>query len=381
MNMGGPAYHVSLLSGRLDPDRYETLLACGDLGPGEASLENLAHRYGAHLVRVPGLSPSIDPRGDTRALRTLVGLVRRVQPHIVHTHTAKAGFLGRLAALAQRPRPVIVHTYHGHVLEGYFTPPVTRVYRTLERACGRFSDCLIGVSQATVDDLVRLGVAQRERFRVIPLGLDLAPFVRAGERERRQFRSEMGIREGDVLLTYVGRLAPIKRVDLLIRALAEARRTNDRIVLAIVGDGAARAQLEGLAAELKIARAVRFAGYRSDMPAVAAGGDIAVLASDNEGTPVSLIEAGAAAKPAVATRVGGTPDVVREDCGQLIGRGDASALASAVTALAGDPSARARMGAAAREHVLSSFSAERLLADIEALYAELQPDQPQVRKP
>src|SRR6478735_7755654 len=152
LNMGGPAHHVGFLSGLLDPERYETVLLHGDVGAGEAALSSTADRYGVRRETVPGLRPEL------RALVALVRAVRRFRPDIVHTHTAKAGMLGRLAALAMRPRPIIVHTYHGHVLEGYFGRLLNAFYRALERGLARVSDALIGVSSATVDDLVRLRI-------------------------------------------------------------------------------------------------------------------------------------------------------------------------------------------------------------------------------
>src|SRR3954468_24079079 len=179
LNMGGPAHHVGFLSGLLDPDRYETVLFHGEIGAGEAALSSTADRYGVRRETVPGLRPELRPVDDLRALVALVGAVRRFRPDIVHTHTAKAGMLGRLAALAMRPRPIIVHTYHGHVLEGYFGPLRNAFYRALERGLARVSDVLIGVSSATGDDLVRLQIAPREKFRVIPIGLDLDPFLEA----------------------------------------------------------------------------------------------------------------------------------------------------------------------------------------------------------
>src|SRR4051794_24109625 len=178
--MGGPAHHVSLLSGRLDPSRYETLLLHGDLGPGEDSLEDLVRQRHKNVAVVPGLGPELRPWQDLRALLALIRVIRRFRPDIVHTHTAKAGMIGRLAAALARPRPrVVVHTYHGHVLEGYFGAATNAFYRALERFLGRLSDALVGVSQATVDDLVRLRIAPPAKFRVIPVGLDLEPFVSA----------------------------------------------------------------------------------------------------------------------------------------------------------------------------------------------------------
>ena len=372
LNMGGPAHHVSLLSGLLDGDRYETLLLHGEVGPGEASLVDVAKRFQATLEAVPGLGPELRPMDDLRALRALIRTVRRRRPDIVHTHTAKAGMLGRLAAvLGGRPRPVIVHTYHGHVLEGYFGPARNRLYRGLERVLASRSDVLIGVSEATVDDLVRLGIAPRSRFRVVPIGLDLEPFLSAGDAERDSFRAECGVEPGEVLLTFVGRLVPIKRVDVALRAVAHARGLGAPVRLAVVGDGELRADLEGLTRELRLEDAVRFLGYRSDAAAVAAGSDLAVLSSDNEGTPVSLIEAAAAGAPAVATAVGGVPDVVTPATGMLVQPGDAEAFGAAIAHLASSPGERADMGEAARLHVRERFSVARLVRDIDGLYREL----------
>jgi glycosyltransferase involved in cell wall biosynthesis len=372
LNMGGPAHHVSLLSGMLDRDRYETLLLHGEVGPGEASLVDVAHRRGATLESVPGLGPELRPADDLRALFALVRHVRRFRPDIVHTHTAKAGMLGRLAVLfARRPRPVVLHTYHGHVLEGYFGPLQNALYRGLERGLAAMSDLLIGVSQATVDDLVRLRVAPREKFRVIPIGLDLDPFLAATRADGEEFRLETGVADGELLVTFVGRLVSIKRVDLLLRALARARELGAAVRLVIVGDGELRGDLERLAAELGVGDHVHFAGYRGDMVSVAAASDIAALSSDNEGTPVSLIEAGAAGRPAAAIAVGGVSDVVTPETGILVESGDWAALGTAIAELAADEARRSRMGAQARQHIAHRFGVQRLIGDIDAVYGEL----------
>jgi glycosyltransferase involved in cell wall biosynthesis len=363
LNIGGPAYHVSLLSGRLDRERYETLLVAGRPGPGEGSFEDLARHYGARLELLPSLSPAVDPRSDVRALAALRSLVRSFRPHIVHTHTAKAGALGRTAALlAGRPRPLVVHTYHGHVLEGYFGTGLTTAYRAIERGLARFSDRLVGVSQATVDDLVRLGVAPRERFRVIPLGLDLDRFLDL---------EAPGERDGDAVALYAGRLVPIKRVDLLLRALARARAGGAALRLVMLGDGGLRPDLERLARELGVAGAVAFLGYREDVLPHLAAADLAVLSSANEGTPVALIEAAAAARPLVGTRVGGVGDVVVPEAGRLVESGDEEGLAAVLAELSADPRLRRAMGVRAREHVRDRYGADRLLADIDTLYREL----------
>jgi glycosyltransferase involved in cell wall biosynthesis len=372
MNVGGPAYHVSLLSGRLDPARYETLLVSGKVGQGEASFTGLAESYGARLEIVESLGPDIRPLADGRALMALFRIARRFRPDIVHTHTAKAGLLGRLAALgANRPRPIIVHTYHGHVLEGYFGPLQTGVYRLLERAIAHATDCLIGVSQATVDDLVRLRVGPRPKFQVIPLGLELERFLRVTYKSGRRFREEVGAEPGEMLLTYVGRLVAIKRLDLMLRAVARARRAGTPVCLAVVGDGVLRPDLERLVQDLGLDGHVRFLGYRSDLDAITAGADAAILTSDNEGTPVSLIEAAASSLPAVATAVGGVPEVVTEGSGLLVPPNDEVAIADAITRLGTDEKLRRAMGRRARRHVIDRFSARRLIDDVDALYRSL----------
>lgn len=372
LNMGGPAHQAALLSGRrFDPDRYETLLVHGAVPPGEASLAELAEEEGAEMRFVGELRQSVNPLHDSRALARLIGIARRFKPDVVHTHTAKAGFLGRQAALAVRPRPAIVHTYHGHVLEGYFGAAKSRLYLELERAMARVSDSLIGVSQATVDDLVRLGIAPRQQFRVLPLGLDLAPLAEVDEALRASTRAELGVGPDEVLLVFVGRVVPIKRLDVLLRAVAVARASDPRIRLALVGDGEERGRLERLAGELGIAPDVFFLGYRRELHSVFSASDVAVLSSDNEGTPVSLIEAAAAGLPAVATDVGGVHEVVGEETGVLVPSRDAGALAGALLAMAGDEARRRSLGRAARARAVERYGAERLLRDVDALYREL----------
>ncbi|MGE5280912.1 MAG: glycosyltransferase [Chloroflexota bacterium] len=373
LNMGGPAHQAALLSGRrFDRERYETLLVHGAVPPGEASLAGLAEEEGATMRFLGDLRTPIDPLHDAQALAKTIGIARRFRPHVVHTHTAKAGFIGRQAALAVRPRPAIVHTYHGHVLEGYFGAAKSRLYLELERAMARVSDRLIGVSQATVDDLVRLRVAARERFSVLPLGLDLAPLAEPDDGSLwRDTREELGVGEEEILLVFVGRVVRIKRLDVLLEALAQARELEPRLRLALVGDGEERAWLEGVAARLGVASAVLFLGYRRELRPLFAAADLAVLSSDNEGTPVSLIEAAAAGLPAVATDVGGVREVVSEETGLLVPRGDAAAFADALLTMSGDPGRRESLGRAARLRAVERYGAERLLRDVDGLYREL----------
>lgn len=372
LNMGGPAHVAALLGGRrLDRERFESLLVHGSLAPGEASLAELAEEEGAPTLFLPALQQPVDPRKDARALARLIRLMRAYRPDIVHTHTAKAGFLGRAAALTLRPRPAIVHTYHGHVLEGYFGAAKSGLYLRLERALARVSDRLIGVSAATVDDLVRLGVAPREKFELLRIGLDLGPLAAPDQGAGQALRAELGIGAEDVLAVFAGRLAPIKRPDLLLEALALGRIAKPRLRLAIAGDGELRPELERQAGELGISDSVRFLGYRRELAPLYAAADLAVLSSDNEGTPVALIEAAAAGLPAVATEVGGVAEAVGRDGAMLVPPDDPPAFATALVCLAADAELRARMGAAAQRVAVGRFGAERLLRETEALYRDL----------
>jgi glycosyltransferase involved in cell wall biosynthesis len=365
LNVGGPAHHVTILSERLDPARYESVLLVGDTGPGEGSFEARTRARGVDVRRVPGLGPVPSPVDDLRALLALIRHMRRFRPDVVHTHTAKAGMLGRLAArIALGRAPVVVHTYHGHVLRGYFGPRVEAVYRRLERGLARLSTRLVAVSAATASELVDLGVAPRAQFVTVPIGLELdALLALPAERDAAAAGPEL-------VATFVGRLVAIKRVDVLIDALALARRAGAAVRLDVVGDGELRAELEARAAPL--GDAVRFLGFREDIPAVVAASDVAVLSSDNEGTPVALIEAAAGAVPAIATTVGGVADIVVDGVtGWTVPPGDPAALAAALVAAAGDRAAVRARGAAARRHVAARYDAGRLVADVDALYTEL----------
>lgn len=372
MNLGGPAHHVSILGGGLPADRYESLLLTGSVKTGEESGEDLAVRRGAAHHSLGALGPEMAPHRDLLALVALIREMRAFRPDIVHTHTAKAGALGRLAALSVRPRPVIVHTFHGHVLRGYFGPAVTAIYRFIERSLGRRSDRLIGVSRATVDELVDLNVAPASKFEVIELGLDLSTFAAVDrDRDRGDARATLGVQSDALVCSWVGRLVPIKRVDVLLEAVALARRNRPDLVLIIAGGGELEDDLRQQADRLGITDAVHFLGYRRDLERIAAASDVAVLSSDNEGTPVSLIEAAASGLPMVSTDVGGVAEIVTSETGLLVPAGDIAAFANALVHLAKDPVHRESLGASARRHVTARWAADRLIADVDDLYRRL----------
>jgi glycosyltransferase involved in cell wall biosynthesis len=372
LNVGGPALHVTQLAAELDKRGYETTLVAGRVGEGEGSMEWAAEELGVKPVFVPELQREISPAADLPAIVELRRLIREHRPDILHTHTAKAGAVGRIAAaLSGGARPKIVaHTFHGHVLRGYFSPWRTAFFRQLERNLARMSDALIAVSPEVRDDLVRLGIASEDKISVIRLGLDLEGRTSADAGARARIRADLGIPSERFVAGWLGRMTEIKRADDLLRAFALLRRRREAD-LVLVGDGPLRLRLEELAADLGVSGACHFVGYQSDVGAYLSAFDAIVLTSANEGTPVTLIEALAAGRPVVSTDVGGVRDVVEPDSGVLVGPGDLSGIADGLDLLAADPDLRDRFGAAGRARVLERYSVPRLVDDIDTLYQSL----------
>lgn len=373
LNMGGPALHVSYLSHGLGPLGYDTTLVAGELARGEDSMDYVARDLGLEIVHVPQLHREISPIYDPASVKRLASEIRRLRPHILHTHTAKAGAVGRVAALLAgdaRP-PVIVHTYHGHVLRGYFDPLRTQFFRETERTLARHTTRLVAVGPEVRDDLVELGVAPAEQFTVIRLGIDLDSRVLAGE-GRTELRRLYGVPEDRFVIGWIGRMTAIKRVPDILRAFARLRANGVDATLCLVGDGPDRAAIESQAHELGIMRSLLFVGYQRDVAPYYAFFDTLVLASGNEGTPVVAIESLAAGRPVVSTRVGGVPDVVREaEDGYLVEPGDVDALVAALERLARDPDLRRRLGSTAPARVIPRYRVERLVSDTDELYREL----------
>jgi glycosyltransferase involved in cell wall biosynthesis len=369
LNIGGPSFHVVLLTAGLGERGYATRLVVGRESEREGNLLDFAAAKGVRCEQIDGLGREIRPIADLRALLDLYRLIREYRPTIVHTHTAKAGMLGRVAARLARV-PIVVHTYHGHVLRGYFGPLKTAVFRGIEKALNRVSDGVVAVSEAVRDDLVELGVVRPGQVRVIHLGLELERL--AATLPRGVLRGESGVEDDAPLVAIVGRLVPIKDLPTFLRAAALVRRQRSDVRFAIVGDGEERAALEALAAELGLRDCVHFHGWKRDMAEVFGDADVVVNTSRNEGTPVAIIEALAAARPVVATRVGGTPDVLHEGrFGSLVPAADPGALAAAILGTLealGEAEARAREG---QRYVLGEHAISRLVADIDVLYREL----------
>jgi glycosyltransferase involved in cell wall biosynthesis len=374
LNMGGPALHVSYLTAGLQSRGYETTLVAGSLARGEGSMSFVAEELGVEVVQVPHLSREISAVGDPLSVAQLVRLIRRVRPHILHTHTAKAGAVGRTAAVlagAAGP-PIVVHTFHGHVLRGYFGPAQAAFFRHVERQLASRSTRLIAVSPQVRDDLVALGVAPAEKFEVVRLGIELGARTAAEDDARGQFRRLFGIPEERFVIGWIGRMTGVKRLPVVLEAFRDLLAQGADATLCLVGEGPDRDDVERLARRLGIARSCLFVGYQRDVAPYYRLIDVLVLASANEGTPVVAIEALAAGRPVVSTDVGGVADVVRDGAdGLLVPPEDAPALAHALGRLAGDRELRERLGAAGAADVPERYAVDRLIDDVDALYRRL----------
>jgi glycosyltransferase involved in cell wall biosynthesis len=374
LNMGGPALHVAYLSSGLRARGYETMLVAGEVSRGEESMAYVAEELGVPVTTIPHLHREISPGRDLLATFRLARIIREERPHILHTHTAKAGAIGRVAALlAGRARPpIVVHTFHGHVLQGYFGRFRTGMFRRLERLLAPVADALIAVSPEVRDDLVALRVAPASKFEVIRLGIRLEERIAVGRTFRDETRRVMGIADGRFVVGWIGRMTGVKRADDVLHAFRLLRARGVDACLCMVGDGPDRDRVERLAHELGIVRDCFFTGYQEDVGQFFAAFDVFVLPSANEGTPVTAIEALASRCPVVATRVGGVPDVVRDgEDGFLVGPGAVKELADRLGRLAADPELRARFGEAGRARVLPRYSVDRLIDDVDRLYRRL----------
>ena len=368
LNIGGPAIHVSLLASRLDPTRYDTLLVSGVESGDEGNMLELGRLPPIDPRILPTLGRAISPLDDLRALTGLVLLARSFKPDIVHTHLAKAGALGRIAARIAGVRTV-VHTYHGSVFRGYFGQRESAVYLGIERALARITTRIVAITSGQKADLVDLGIAPSSKIVEIPLGLDLDHFRELPAREAAL--SALGLPREGRYIAIVARLVPIKDIPTFLRALALVTESLPDVRGLVVGDGPERGAVERLAQNLGLERRCRFLGWRADLPNVYAASDVVALTSLNEGSPVSVIEAMASGRAVVATAVGGVPDVVSEATGILVPVGDHRGFADAIVSLLRDPDRRAELGRKGREVAVRRFASDRLVADIDRLYIDL----------
>jgi glycosyltransferase involved in cell wall biosynthesis len=401
LNVGGPARHVVWLTAGLQGADCDSLLVAGTVPPGEDDMGYFAAEHGVEPLLIPEMSREISLK-DALTIWKIYRLYCRESPDIVHTHTAKAGTVGRVAGflyrwftpftLLGRPRQCLfVHTYHGHIFHSYYGPLKTRLFLSIEKVLARLiTDRIVVVSEQQRREIQeRFGVGRPDQFVVIPLGLDTHSF--ADWRNRRQlFRDELGSQSDELLVGIVGRLTEIKNHELFLRAVAilKDRLANEkprpRVRYVVIGDGSLRDRLEAQAQALGLVEDVIFAGSRRDPENFYAALDIVALTSLNEGTPLTLIEAMANARPVIATAVGGVVDLLGDTIeehqnerytvcrrGLSIQSNDAAAVAAGLLHLIENPELRTELGNRGLEFVASNYSRERLLDDIKALYKQM----------
>jgi glycosyltransferase involved in cell wall biosynthesis len=394
LNVGGPARHVIWLTEGLQSAGYETLLAAGVVPPGEDDMSYLATAAGVTPFIIPEMSREISLK-DLLTTWKLFRLMVRERPELVHTHTAKAGTVGRVAGLMYRwltpaaligkPRPCrFVHTYHGHVFHSYYGRLKTRLFLSIERSLARLiTDRIVVISHQQcheINEVFRVG--RSEQFAVIPLGLDLSGYANPQER-RPRLRAELHTGEDTKLIGIVGRLTEIKNHRLFLQAAAllkAARGSGARFV--IIGDGRLRGELEAQAKMLGLDEDVLFLGTRNDPEDFYPALDIVALTSLNEGTPLTLIEAMANARPIIATAVGGVVDLLGPavsaqdgyticERGLVVESGDVEAFARGLGRLLEDQALGRELGERGLEFVIRNYGKDRLLRDMAELYAEL----------
>ncbi len=368
LNVGGPALQVILLAARMRPPDFTTTVVSGRVGPHEGDMSYLADTYGITPIYISELGRELSPLRDVITLVKLWRLMRRLRPDVVHTHTAKAGFVGRTAAWLARV-PVRVHTFHGHVFHGYFGPRKTAFFLWLERLTARLTDRLVAVSPLLKEELSTLyRVAPADKIVVAPEGPDLSRYIEL-PRHQGQFRAQYGLPADAPLVGIVGRLVPIKNHALFLQAAQRVRQALPGARFAIIGDGELRQALQAQAQALGLADALIFTGFLRDLCPAYSDLDLLVISSDNEGAPVSITEALAAGVPVVATAVGGVPDLLDGGrFGTLVPPGDADALAAAMIATLQAPPDDAQER---RQRVADQFGIDRLVDDLSTLYRDL----------
>lgn len=360
MNVGGPAVIVADLMRGLDATRFDQILITGFCDENESDyLETVA--TDVHATRVGGLGRSISPMADLRAFFSLVSLIRRERPDVVHTHTAKAGVLGRLATVLSGSKALRIHTFHGHLLHGYFAGWKVRLVIAIEKFLATKTDVLIAVGNQVKDDLLAVEIGKRDQYRVFFPGLPTP-----AEIDPQVARKNLGLDAEAIYCTFVGRLTQIKRPDRLldVAAACVARKLDLHFLIAGEGElfesSKARAEREELP--------VTFLGWRSDIDQLFAASDMAILASDNEGIPLTLIQAAFAGIPIVATKVGSISDIVVDGETGFLTSTQAGAMASALSALVTDEELRFELGSVGKAHAQRYFSLEKSLADHSSLY-------------
>jgi len=384
LNVGGPTYNVAYLSKYLDSN-YETKILAGYKEPDEGSSEYILKDLGLSHNYVPDMYRSISPFKDYRAYRFIKKFVKNYKPAIVHTHAAKAGVLGRLAAYHNPNRPkAIIHTYHGNVFDGYFSPLKTKVFLAIERYLCGLSTAIVAISEAQKNDLVnKYRIVEANKVRVIKLGFDLSRFAEDPSVKRMAFRNFYCLGDDVVVISITGRLAPIKNHALLIEAIKIIKQANAQLKfkLFVVGDGELMPQIittveqAGLTScrygDANYDADVVFTSWRKDIDVINAGSDIIALTSLNEGTPVSIIEGMASRKAVICTNVGGVKDVVEDGHNGFLCDVDAQTYARKLEELIVNKPLRNDMAKNGQEFALENYSYKRLVSETEDLYRYL----------
>ncbi len=360
MNVGGPAVIVADLLRSIDSSKVEQVLITGYCDSDEADyLETVATDIKA--TRIAGLGRSVSLVADIRAFFALVAMIKKIAPDVIHTHTAKAGVLGRLAAILAGRKAKRVHTFHGHLLHGYFSGWKVRLVVAIEKFLAKRTDILVAVGNQVKDDLLAAGIGKSDQYRVFFPGL-VEPKKISKDVARQQF----DMQAGDIYVAYVGRMTAIKRPDRLLNTAAEIKARNLPVEFIVAGEGDLFESTKRDSEQRDLP--VKFLGWRKDIGALFAASDIAILTSDNEGIPLTLIQAAQASLPIVATGVGSIGDIVVHEVNGYLVDSEPAALADALQKLAIDPVLREIMGKAGRERTSRYFSLEKMCADHTELY-------------
>jgi len=381
-NLGGPTYNAAYLT-KYMPPHYETLLIGGEKEESEESSAHILNSLDLTSTIIPEMKRSINPLNDYNAYKKIKNIIKEYKPDIVHTHAAKAGTIGRLAAYTSKV-PVIVHTFHGHVFHSYFNKAKTSVFKNIERNLAAKSTKIIAISEKQKYELGTIHrICPPEKIEIIPLGFDLSRFQENIEDKRRAFRKQYNIADDEIAVGIVGRIVPVKNHELFVRAWKEVcDKSTKKIRAFVVGDGEDRSKIEELAQLLGISICVgdfenskcslTFTSWIKDVDVVNAGVDIIALSSLNEGTPVSLIEAQAGNNPVVSTKVGGIENVViHNKTGLLSEIGDTQGYANNLLRLIEDVDLRLQMQKLGWENVRGKFHYTRLVKDMDKLYSTL----------
>jgi glycosyltransferase involved in cell wall biosynthesis len=363
MNVGGPAVQVSGLMRGFNSSEFDHRLYTGFCAADEADyLDSVATDVRA--IRIEGLGRRVNVGGDVRAFLSLVKAIREFNPHIIHTHTANAGFLGRLASLVSLQKSVRVHTFHGHLLDGYFGSFKRTLVVIAEKSLALITQQLLAVGDKVRQDLLEAGIGSKGKFGLMPPGLAIGNLP-----SKDNALTFLGINNERLQCAFIGRVTKIKRPDRFLDVVSEIKKRNICLDFFIAGDGELlEACRERIVAENL---PVKVLGWQSNIEKVLSVADIVVLTSDNEGTPLSLIQAGMAGLPVVSTNVGSVPEVVQDNVTGLITSLDVQEIADALEKLVSDKALRAQLGAVAQEYTMANFGVERLVHDHEVLYKKL----------